>query len=314
MQEEKISAAAVVGATASGKTRLGVDLAKKFQGEIISCDSMQIYKGLDISSAKPTLEEKGGIPHHLMDFLERDQIYSVADYVKDAKAVAEGIKNRQRLPIIVGGTGLYLTSLLDNITFSQGENDFAYRESLYKMAEENGCEAVYKLLLQIDEEYAQALHPNNLKRVIRALEVYRVTGITMTEQLRLSKKNPTSFKAVKLGLGFKDRSRLYERIDQRVGTMLEMGLLQEAERVLREDGGKTSMQAIGIKEFIPYFAGEAPLSLCVEKLKQATRNYAKRQITWFNRDKDIFWLYADCMDYEELFNEAAAIIAREMEI
>ncbi|MEG2144855.1 MAG: tRNA (adenosine(37)-N6)-dimethylallyltransferase MiaA [Oscillospiraceae bacterium] len=313
-EQEKIPIVALMGATASGKTSLGVSLACKFNGEIISSDSMQIYKGMDIASAKPTEDEKKGIPHYLMDFLERDNIYSVADYVRDALKVAKDIKSRQKLPFIVGGTGLYMTSLLDNITFSDGKNDYAYRESLYKMAEEQGNEEIYKLLLNVDEEYGKSLHPNNIKRVIRALEVYKVSGVTMTEQLELSKKNPTPFKAVKLGLGFKDRDKLYERIDQRVNQMMDMGLLDEAEKILTEDSGKTSMQAIGIKEFKPYFLGELPLEACVTKLKQATRNYAKRQITWFNRDKEIFWLYADSKSSDELFNEACTVIAREMKI
>ena len=309
----KTPVVAVLGPTASGKTKLSIELAKRLNGEIISCDSMQIYKGMEIASAKPTEEEKEGIPHHLMDFLPNGSTYSVADFCSDAKIKIEEITQRGRLPIIVGGTGLYSSSLLDNVQFSKSRKDEEYREELENLAAKEGNQKVYDMLLAIDEPYAKTLHPNNLGRVIRALELYKVEGITMTEQLRESKKIPSPFKDIRFGLAYKDRQKLYDRINLRVDLMLEAGLLKEAEDFLEENPSPTALQAIGIKELAPCIKGLADFDTCVENLKQATRNYAKRQITWFKKDEKMHWLYPDEMSFEEMINEAVKITERELQ-
>lgn len=305
---------AVAGPTASGKTALGIALAKQFNGEIISCDSMQIYKGMDIASAKPTNEEKQGVPHHLMDFLFPDESYSVVDFVKSAKETATQIHRRGKLPILVGGTGLYMSSLLDNITFSESKKDVEYRNSLYETAQNEGNENVYNMLMQVDEPYAQTLHPNNLGRVIRALELYKTAGITMTQQIKMSREIPSDFLDVRLGINFRDREKLYERINLRVDKMIEQGLLEEAVDFLKIDKSKTALQAIGIKELEPYINGELPLKTCIEKLKQVTRNYAKRQITWFKKDEKIHWLYPDEMGFDEMVANAAEFIKKGLSL
>lgn len=309
----KIPVAAIVGPTASGKTALSIALAKKLNGEIISCDSMQIYKGMDIASAKPSESEKEGIPHHLMDFLSPSESYSVADFVKDAKEKILDVNKRGHFPLIVGGTGLYVNSLLDNVTFSKSQKDEKYRKELEILAGKEGNEKVYNMLLEIDEPYAKTLHPNNLGRVIRALELYKVEGITMTEQLKESKKIPSPFNDVRIGIAFKDRQKLYDRINFRVDKMMEAGLLDEAVSFLEENPSPTALQAIGIKELAPYIKGLADLNSCVESLKQSTRNYAKRQITWFKKDEKIKWLYADEMSFQEM-TETALKYIRESEI
>ena len=309
----KIPVAAIVGPTASGKTALSIALAKKLDGEIISCDSMQIYKGMDIASAKPSESEKEGIPHHLMDFLSSYESYSVADFVRDAKEKIFDVNERGHFPLIVGGTGLYVNSLLDNVSFSKSKKDEDYRRELEILAEKEGTEKVYDMLLKIDQPYARTLHPNNLGRVIRALELYKTEGITMTEQLKESGKNPSPFNDVRIGIAFKDRQKLYDRINSRVDKMMENGLLKEAVSFLEENPSPTALQAIGIKELAPYIRGLSDLNSCVESLKQATRNYAKRQITWFKKDEKIKWLYADEMSFGAM-TETALNYIRESEI
>ncbi len=300
----KTDVAAIVGPTASGKTALSIALAKKLNGEIISADSMQIYKGMDIASAKPSESEKEGIEHHLMDFLSPFESYSVANFVEDAKQKIFEVAKRGHFPIIVGGTGLYVNSLLDNVTFSKSKKDEAYRKELEILAEKDGSQRLYNMLLKIDEPYAKTLHPNNTGRVIRALELYKTDKITMTEQLRESRKIPSPFNDVRIGIAFKDRQKLYDRINLRVDKMMSMGLLQEAEKFLSENPSPTALQAIGIKEMSPYIKGLRSLDCCIESLKQATRNYAKRQITWFKKDEKIKWLYADEMSFSEMTETA----------
>ncbi len=290
----KIKILAVVGPTASGKTSLSVKLAKALDGEIISADSMQIYKDMDIATAKPTLDEREGIPHHLMGFLEPSDSYSVADFVTDAKAAAIDITEREKLPIIVGGTGLYVDSLLNGITFSEGDTDFALRAKLFECLSNDGLDSLLSKLKDIDPEAFLKLAPNrNPKRIIRALEVYYTTGITFTEQYRISKETPSEFDSVIIGLNFRDREKLYERINQRVDLMLDAGLLKEAKEFFSKALSATSSQAIGYKELKPYLDGERSLEDSVGILKQATRRYAKRQLTWFRKNEKIKWFYVD---------------------
>lgn len=281
---------AVVGPTASGKTSLGVELAKAYGGEVISADSMQIYKGMDIASAKPTAEEMQGIPHHLIDFLDREITFSAADYVKLANEKIKEVLGRGKLPIIVGGTGLYISSLLDNVKFSEGGSDEAYRAQLYDFAEKYGNEALHARLADIDREAAESIHPNNLVRVIRALEVFHVTGRTFSELKAESRLEESPYDSLIIGLDYADRQVLYNRINLRVDEMVGNGLIEEAHELWRQSGMKTAANAIGFKELIPYFENSMTLDECIEKIKQETRRYAKRQLTWFRKNERINWI------------------------
>lgn len=282
VSNKKIFVVVLCGPTASGKTDLGVRLAQRLDGEILSADSMQIYKGMNIASAKPTEEEKGGIPHHLMDFLEPDKAYSVADYVEAAHLRIEDIYARGKLPLIVGGTGLYISSLINNLKFDDTGSDSDFRAEMRKYAEENGNEALWERLRQNDPKTAEKLHPNNLNRVIRALEVFHISGTTISEAQEKSRAEESPYKAYFLMPDY-PREELYRRIDSRVDKMLDMGLLEEAREFFTHSDYTTSSQAIGYKELKPFIDGEKTLEECVLRLKQATRNYAKRQLTWFNK-------------------------------
>ena len=304
---KKIPLIAVVGPTASGKTALGVEIARRLNGEVVSCDSMQIYKGMDIASAKPTTDEMMGIPHHMIGIAEMSESYSVARYVDEAKRVIVDIYSRNKMPILVGGTGLYFSSLVDNLTFSEEKDTSELRAKLTAEAAEIGNEAMLKRLHQIDPEYAETLHPNNLKRVIRALEVYYSSGVTMTEQQRRSRINPSEYDLTAIGIRFENRELLYERINRRVDIMLENGLLDEAKESM-SDGLATSAQAIGHKELIPFLKGECTLDEAVESLKRETRRYAKRQMTWFNRDERINWITADSADLKKILENSIKIL------
>ena len=290
----KIKTVFIVGPTASGKTGLGICLAEKFGGEIVSADSMQIYKGIHIASAAPDNEEMRGIPHHLLEFLEPDESYSVADYVKAARRVIADIDNRGRLPIAVGGTGLYISSLADNTEYTEEETDYELRKSLEIRFDEIGAEQMLKELAEFDPDTAARLHPNNRRRIIRAFEVYKTTGKTLTEQNILSHKGEEYIDPLLIGITYRERERLYERINKRVDIMLEKGLLEEAKTALLNNGG--AVQAIGHKELSGFLDGELSLEEAAENLKRQTRRYAKRQLTWFNRDKRINWIYADETD------------------
>ena len=288
---------AVVGPTATGKTALGVALAEQFNGEIISADSMQIYRGLDVGTAKVTAEEARGITHHGVGFLEPEQSFSVADFTALAASAEAEIAARGHLPILVGGTGLYVQSFLDGVRFTAEKTPNSLREQLAAELAEKGPAAMYDELVRVDPQAAAAIHPNNHVRVLRALELYRTTGKPSTEQKAGSIPAEKPYRALILGLDYAQRAVLYERIDRRVDRMLEAGILDEAAWVYenRERFG-TAAQAIGYKEFFPYFAGETPLEPCVEKLKQASRNYAKRQLTWFRHMDGVVWLDAACAD------------------
>lgn len=302
MLMEKIPIIAVVGPTASGKTSLGIQIAKRFDGEVVSADSMQIYRGMDIATAKPDVSEQDGIVHHLIDFLDPSVSFSVADYTVLAHQAIADIHARGKLPILVGGTGLYVDSVLNDIVFTEIKTDPQLRESLHQFAKEQGNAALLERLRGVDPQSAARLHENNVGRIVRAIEVYELTGITMTEQQKRSREKPSRYRTLKFGLNYRDRSVLYDRIDRRVDLMMEQGLLEEAQSVLASPM-KTAVQAIGYKELGPYLEGKAPLDECIVKLKQSTRHYAKRQLTWFLRDPQICWLYPDEEEMPDLIKK-----------
>ena len=296
---EKIKVVVVAGPTASGKTALGVEIAKAYNGEVVSADSMQIYKGMDIATAKPTKEEMQGIPHHLIDFLERDRAFSVADYVELAGEKIRDIHSRGKLPVIVGGTGLYISSLIDNIQFPDIKSDPQVRKRIEEEINEKGCEAVFERLKECDPETASELHPNNTVRVIRALEVFEITGRKLSEFKEESRLVPSPYDAVIFGLNYNDRQKLYDRINLRVDIMVENGLVEEAREVYEVGEMKTAANAIGFKELIPYFENKAELQECIDKIKQETRRYAKRQLTWFRKNTKIHWIMLDEFDNKD---------------
>lgn len=280
----------VAGPTASGKTAYAISLAQKNNGEVVSCDSMQIYRYMNIGTAKPTKEEMGGIPHHLIDYVDPRTNYSVADYVKDARECIADVLKRGKMPIVCGGTGLYLDCLINQIEFSEDKTDLEYRNELEVMAEKEGVMVVHEMLKKVDKEAADTIHPNNLKRVIRALEIIKATGMTKTDADKNARKEPV-YDATIYGMDM-ERERLYERINKRVDLMMEMGLLREAEELLKMGIPKesTAMQAIGYKELVGYFDGKISLDEAVETIKRESRRYAKRQITWLRRNPDIVWI------------------------
>lgn len=274
----------VSGPTASGKTALAVELAKLYNGEVVSADSMQIYTDMDIASAKPTPEERQGIPHHLVGFLDPSESFSVADYVRLCGECVSDILSRGKTPIICGGTGLYISSFVDNLTFDDSEQNFKFREEMRKFAEENGNSALLEKLREVDPETATTLHENNVGRIIRALEVFYTTGHTISKAKEMSRKTPSPYEFVMITLDFERREQLHERINRRVDDMVARGLVEEARRCFEQSNRPTAAQAIGCKELYPYFLGERPLEECIEELKLRTRQYAKRQLTWFRRD------------------------------
>lgn len=286
----------VCGPTASGKTSLGIELAKKYNGEIVSADSMQIYKGMDIATAKPTLDEMQGIPHHLIDFLDRNISFSVAEYMKMAYQKIDYIHSKGKLPIVVGGTGLYISSMMDNIQFTEIPSRQDVRDKLSKEAETYGRAYLLERLHSIDSETASTLHENNLGRIIRALEVYELTGKTMTQLKIESRSVETPYRWLPFGITYQNRNILYDRINKRVDVMVENGLVEECREVYNQGNMKTSTQAIGYKELIPYFENISGLEECLDKIKQETRHYAKRQLTWFRKDNRIHWIFPDTFD------------------
>ena len=288
--EKKQPLIAVVGPTASGKTAVGIELAKEYNGEVVSADSMQIYKGMDIATAKPDEKEMQGIPHHLISELEPASSFSVAEYVKLAQQKIVDISARGKLPILVGGTGLYVSSLIDNINFDNAITDGSVRRKLTEEAEQIGNEAMLERLRKVDPEAAEKIPAANLVRIIRALEVYEVTGIPFSRHKELNRMQDSRYNACMIGLTYKDRNVLYNRINKRVDIMLEKGLIEECRAVYENEKLGTACQAIGYKEFIPYFDGIKPKEECIDKIKQYSRNYAKRQLTWFRRDERIQWV------------------------
>ena len=298
----------VVGPTASGKTSLGIHLAQKLGGEVVSGDSMQIYKDMNIATAKPTEEEMQGVKHHLIGFVNPEDEYSVASFCSDAKRVVEDIASRGKTPVLVGGTGLYIDAFINNTEFFDNANSKTVRAELYKELNENGIEKLYNELLSVDSEAAKKIHPNNEVRVIRALEIYRLTGKNLTEQNKSSHENESPYEPLYIGISYKDREKLYERINKRVDLMYDTGLLEETKEFYKKHPSQTAVNAIGYKELKPYLDGEKTLEECLEHLKQSTRRYAKRQLTWFNRNEKINWVYPDLYnDINELYLKTDAL-------
>lgn len=290
MEQEKIPVLAVVGPTASGKTALGIALAQAYGGEIVSADSMQIYRGMDIATAKPTAEELAAVPHHLIGFLPPEQSFSVADYVEAARRVIGEIHSRGKLPVVVGGTGLYVTSLLEHVQFADMPRDDTVRAALQAQAAREGTEVLYAELCRVDPESAACIHPNNIPRLVRAMEVYRLTGRPLSAFKAESRQEPSPYRTFWLGLCYPDRQQLYDRINRRVDQMVQQGLIEEARAAYAAGGMGTAAAAIGYKELIPYLEGRAELADCIARIKQETRRYAKRQMTWFRKNEQIQWI------------------------
>ena len=281
----------LTGPTAVGKTAASIGLAKAVEGEIISADSMQVYRGMDIGSAKISRKEMDGVRHYLVDVLEPEEEFNVVKFQRLARQAAEEIYSRNKIPIVVGGTGFYIQALLYDIDFTENDGDISLRQELEKTAEEKGPEYLHQLLQEVDPQAARDLHPNNIKRVIRALEFYRQTGQKISEHNRKERAKESPYRYAYFVLT-DDRARLYNRIDRRVDAMMEAGLLEEV-RSLRDRGVKrtcTSMQGLGYKELYACLEGECSLDEAVRIIKRDTRHFAKRQLTWFRRERDVIWL------------------------
>lgn len=303
---------AVVGPTASGKSDLAVEICKEFGGEVISCDSMQLYRKMNIGTAKPSIEEMQDIAHHMIDILDMGEEYSVSDYVRDASICCDRLFDRGVIPVFCGGTGLYISSFLSGVTYSDFENSPEVRARIEKQVFDEGIGSVYAKLALVDPESAESIDINNQKRVIRALEVYETTGVAFSEWNRRSKETAVRKDCLVIGLDYQDRETLYSRIDIRVDRMMEAGLLEETETLIK-DGlltSKTASQAIAYKEFFPYFNGTDSLENCIETLKRNSRRYAKRQLTWFRRDENVNWIFRDGKSFDDIKREAFALVER----
>ena len=280
----------ICGPTASGKTALSIELAKKINGEIISADSMQIYKDMNIGTAKPTIEEMQGIQHYLLDFLSPEERFSVAQYKLKAKQAIKEVLSKGKTPIIVGGTGLYTDSLIYEIEYNDIKLDEDYRHKLEKIAEEKGLEELYKKALDIDPEAMKKISANDKKRIIRVLEIYKATGKTKTQQEIESRKKSVEYDYKIFALDW-DRETLYQRINKRVDIMIEQGLIEEVKNILNKyKKFPTAMQGLGYKEVVDYLNGNYTKDEMIEKIKMETRRYAKRQLTWFRKNKQTIWL------------------------
>lgn len=288
---QKIKLCVIVGPTASGKTKFAIEMAKQKNGEIISADSMQIYKGMDIATAKPSKQEQAQVKHHLIGFLSPEETFSVAQFAKLAHEKILEVTNKGKLPILVGGTGLYINSVVNDINFEEQISNEEIRKKLNLEAEQIGLENMFENLKSIDPDYAKKISPNDKKRVLRAIEVYKLTGKTMSKLIEDSRKNSNRYALDMIGLNFKDRKKLYEKINLRVDEMIKAGLIEEAKKFYKKNLSNTAKYAIGYRELFEYFDGNVTLSEAIEKIKQNTRRYAKRQITWFKRDPRIKWIY-----------------------
>ena len=295
----------IVGPTASGKTAVSIELAKKINGEIISADSMQIYKYMDIGTAKPTLDERQGIKHYMLDVVMPDETFNVAKYKKMAEEAIEEILKKGKVPIIVGGTGLYVNTLVDGIEFADVPGDEEYKNELIEKAYREGAMSIYKELEKVDSESAKKIDPNNIRRVARALEIYKLTGKTKT-QLDIESRKEVKYDYRLFGMEW-DRETLYNRIDLRVDKMIEAGLINEVRNVTEKFKiSNTAVQGLGYKEVIEYLNGNISYEEMIEKLKLETRHYAKRQLTWFRRDKRIKWIKPD--------ENATCVIINELQV
>lgn len=312
---KKIPIVAVVGPTASGKTDIAIKLAQRFNGEIVSADSMQIYKKMTIGTAKPTEDEMCGIPHHLIDCVDPSVKFSVADYVKEAHKAVFDIHSAGKLPILVGGTGLYVDSLLNDVDFSDTGSDEAIRDELEAIYKSRGIDALFSMLLECDPKEASIIDRSNPKRLFRALEVCRLTGKTMTEYKENNLKRESRYVNIKIGINYKDRQELYDVINKRVDIMLDKGLEEEARKIFQSTDIQTAYQAIGYKEFFDYFNGYKTLSEAVDEIKLRSRRYAKRQLTWFRRDDDIQWFYkTTSSDNSEIFKNICVAVENFLNI
>ena len=291
MQKNKVIV--ICGPTASGKTALSIELAKQINGEIVSCDSMQIYKDMNIGTAKPTVEEMQGIKHYLIGYVSPEERYSVADYKADAKKAIKEIIEKGKMPIVVGGTGLYLDSLIYEIEYQDIKLDEEYRKKLEEEVEEKGLEVLYERAKQIDEKAIEKISPNDKKRILRILEIYHATGKTKTEQEIESRKKEVEYDYKVYALDW-DRQKLYDRINKRVDMMIKQGLIEEVKQILNKyDTFPTAMQGLGYKEVVEYLEGKLTKEEMIEKIKMETRRYAKRQLTWFRKNKQTVWLDAE---------------------
>lgn len=301
---DKPNVIVIVGPTAVGKTKLSIDLSHRFNGEIISADSMQIYKYMNIGTAKPSVEEMDGIKHYLIDEIDPKEEFSVAQYKELAEKYIEEILNKGKQPIIVGGTGLYVNSIIYNISFSETVADKEYRQELENIALQKGNQFIYNMLNEVDPDWAKKLHPNDTKRIIRALEVYKCTGETMSYQNAQSRLNESKYNFVIMGLSM-ERELLYSRINARVDKMIEEGLIDEVENLVKMGYNKemTSMQGIGYKEIIDYFDGKYSKSETIDIIKMESRRYAKRQFTWFKRVEEINWFDVTNIEYGEILEQ-----------
>ena len=280
----------ICGPTASGKTSLSIEVAKKIDGEIISCDSMQIYKDMNIGTAKPTVEEMQGIPHYMLDFVLPSERYSVADFKEAATDRIEDILKREKVPIIVGGTGLYVDALTKNITYPEIEIDLEYRKQLEELIKENGLESLYEEAKKIDEKAMQTISKNDKKRIMRVLEIYHQTGKTKTQLESESRLTPPPYEYIVFAINM-EREKLYERINKRVDIMIDQRLIEEVEALTKKyEEFPTAMQGLGYKEVVSYLKKEITKEEMIEKLKMETRRYAKRQLTWFRKDENIKWI------------------------
>jgi len=300
----------VVGPTASGKTKLAVELAKAYNGEVLSCDSMQLYKRMDIGTAKPTAEEMQGIPHHMIDILEPDEAFSVGRYVELADPILRDILARGKTCVICGGTGLYVDSLIAGRTFAPFPQT-GRREELEALAAEQGIGAVIAMLREFDPESAQRLHPSDQRRIIRAAEVFLETGKTITQHNLETQAIPPKYDPLWIGLDFTERAELYARIDRRVEIMVQDGLIPEIEALLAEGvpANATSLQAIGYKEPMSALRGEITMDEAIALIQQESRRYAKRQLTWFRKNKQIHWIYnKEPVSFEAIWEQAKGII------
>lgn len=291
----------ICGSTASGKTALSIQLAQKINGEIISSDSMQIYKNMNIGTAKPDKQEMQGIKHYLLDFVEPNQRYSVADYKKDAENAIEDILQKGKVPIIVGGTGLYVDSLIYGIEYPNIEFDENYRKKLEKRAEKEGLEKLYEEARKIDPQAMEKISRNDQKRILRVLEIYNATGKTKTEQEIESRKNEVKYDYRVFAINM-DREKLYDRINKRVDIMIQKGLIEEVENLLKKyNEFPTAMQGLGYKEVVEYIQGKVLKEDMIENIKRESRRYAKRQITWFKKNKQTIWIGPN--DLQMILNE-----------
>lgn len=304
---------AVAGPTASGKSALALELCKRLDGELISLDSMQIYRGLDIGTAKPTKAEQAEVRHHMIDICEPTENFSAAEFAERAHKVIADVQSRGKKAVLCGGTGLYLDTVLGRLDFGEIESDEKLRGELIAFAEKNGAEALHERLREIDPQAAEKIHPNNVRRVARAIEIYELTGKTKTEHDREAISD-SPYESLIIGLDYDDREVLYNRINRRVDAMIEAGLEEEVRSLVSRrllSAESTAGQAIGYKEMLGYIAGDCSLGDAVEKIKLGTRRYAKRQLTWLRRNPDINWLYPDRLcDFQSLVGEAKKIIGK----